>query len=133
VATRSYSTHSYSPGIRVSLELLSLTQLGALVIGKPKGMPKPIKFILDKFSQGREEDRPAGYLSFKDWPKLLKFVPAKGARPTQLANHLRLLECWGSDNVAAPFWTLAERYLGLKVIFRQSVETRIWGYCIPII
>jgi len=37
-------------------ELLSLTQLGAFAIGdKPKGMPKPIKFILDKFSQGREK------------------------------------------------------------------------------
>ncbi|MGK7931654.1 MAG: DUF3479 domain-containing protein, partial [Microcystaceae cyanobacterium] len=38
-----------------ALELMSLTQLGKFVIGdKPKGMPKPIKFILSKFSSGKE-------------------------------------------------------------------------------
>jgi len=38
----------------VSIGIISLTQIGAFSIGdKPKGMPKPIKFILDKFSQGR--------------------------------------------------------------------------------
>ena len=56
-----------------ALELMSLTQIGAFKIGdKPKGMPKPIKFILDKFSNGREEDKLAGYISFlKTGPKLL--------------------------------------------------------------
>ena len=48
-----------------ALELMSLTQLGAFKIGdKPKGMPKPIKFILSKFSSGREEDKLAGYSAF---------------------------------------------------------------------
>ncbi len=101
-----------------ALELLSLTQIGAFSIGdKPKGMPKPIKFILDKFSQGREEDRLAGYLSFlKIGPKLLKFVP--GQKIQDLRNWLIIYGYWnagGLDNVAAMFWILAERYLGLKV------------------
>jgi magnesium chelatase subunit H len=101
-----------------ALELMSLTQIGAFSIGdKPKGMPKPIKFILDKFSQGREEDRLAGYLSFlKIGPKLLKFVP--GQKIQDLRNWLIIYGYWnagGSDNIAAMFWTLAERYLGLKV------------------
>ena len=54
-----------------ALELMSLTRLGKFVIGdKPKGMPKPIKFILSKFSNSREEDKLAGYLSFlKTGPK----------------------------------------------------------------
>lgn len=48
-----------------ALELMSLTKLGDFAIGdKPKGMPKPVKFILDKFSNGREEDKLAGYISF---------------------------------------------------------------------
>jgi magnesium chelatase subunit H len=48
-----------------ALELMSFTQIGAFKIGdKPKGMPKPVKFILDKFSNGREEDKLAGYISF---------------------------------------------------------------------
>ena len=101
-----------------ALELMSLTKLGAFAIGdKPKGMPKPIKFILDKFSTGREEDRLAGYLSFlKIGPKLLKFVP--GQKVQDLRNWLIIYGYWnagGSDNVAALFWTLAERYLGLNV------------------
>ncbi len=101
-----------------ALELISLTQLGAFAIGdKPKGMPKPIKFILDKFSQGREEDRLAGYLSFlKIGPKLLKFVPVQKVQ--DLRNWLIIYGYWnagGSDNVAALFWTLAERYLDLTV------------------
>jgi len=101
-----------------ALELISLTQIGAFSIGnKPKGMPKPIKFILDKFSQGREEDRLAGYLSFlKIGPKLLKFVP--GQKVQDLRNWLIIYGYWnagGLDNVAAMFWTLAERYLDLKV------------------
>ncbi|MEL6931262.1 MAG: DUF3479 domain-containing protein, partial [Cyanobacteria bacterium J06600_6] len=56
-----------------ALELISLTQLGKFVIGdKPKGMPKPVKFILSKFSNGKEEDKLAGYISFlKTGPQLL--------------------------------------------------------------
>jgi magnesium chelatase subunit H len=101
-----------------ALELLSLTQLGAFKIGdKPQGMPKPIKFILDKFSQGREEDRLAGYISFlKVGPKLLKYVPVQKVQ--DLRNWLIIYGYWnagGADNVAALFWTLAEKYLGLKV------------------
>ena len=35
-----------------ALELMSLTQLGKFAIGdRPKGMPKPVKFILDKFGR----------------------------------------------------------------------------------
>lgn len=101
-----------------ALELMSLTQIGAFAIGdKPKGMPKPIKFILDKFSQGREEDRLAGYLSFlKIGPKLLKFVPVQKVQ--DLRNWLIIYGYWnagGTENVAAMFWTLAEKYLGLNV------------------
>ena len=57
-----------------ALELMSLTRLGKFVIGdQPKGMPKPIKFILGKFTNSKEEDKLAGYLSFlKTGPKLLK-------------------------------------------------------------
>ncbi|WP_421654427.1 magnesium chelatase subunit H [Leptothermofonsia sp. ETS-13] len=101
-----------------ALELMSLTQLGKFSIGdKPKGMPKPVQFILSKFGSGREEDRLAGYLSFlKTGPKLLKFVPVQKVQ--DLRNWLIIYGYWnagGSDNVAALFWTLAEKYLGLKV------------------
>jgi magnesium chelatase subunit H len=101
-----------------ALELMSLTKLGAFAIGdKPKGMPKPVKFILDKFSNGREEDRLAGYISFlKVGPKLLKFVPVQKVQ--DLRNWLIIYGYWnagGSENVAALFWTLAEKYLDLKV------------------
>ncbi|MDF5730629.1 MAG: magnesium chelatase subunit H, partial [Rhizonema sp. PD38] len=101
-----------------ALELMSLTQLGAFAIGdKPKGMPKPVKFILDKFSNGREEDKLAGYISFlKIGPKLLKFVPVQKVQ--DLRNWLIIYGYWnagGSENVAALFWTLAEKYLNLKV------------------
>lgn len=101
-----------------ALELMSLTQLGAFKIGdKPKGMPKPIKFILSKFSSGREEDKLAGYLSFlKTGPKLLKFIPAKKVQ--DLRNWLIIYGYWnagGSDNVAAMGWILAEKYLGLTI------------------
>lgn len=62
-----------------ALELMSCNKIGAFAIGdKPKGMPKTVKFILDKFSNGREEDKLAGYISFlKLGPKLLKFVPVQ--------------------------------------------------------
>ncbi len=101
-----------------ALELMSFTKLGGFAIGdKPKGMPKPVKFILDKFSQGREEDRLAGYISFlKIGPKLLKFVPVQKVQ--DLRNWLIIYGYWnagGPENVAALFWTLAEKYLELKV------------------
>ncbi len=101
-----------------ALELISLTQIGQFKIGdKPKGMPKPVKFILDKFSNGREEDRLAGYISFlKIGPKLLKYIPARKVQ--DLRNWLIIYGYWnagGLDNVASMFWTLAEKYLELKV------------------
>ncbi|MEB3247784.1 MAG: magnesium chelatase subunit H, partial [Merismopediaceae bacterium] len=101
-----------------ALELMSLTQLGNFKIGeKPKGMPKPIQFILSKFSSGKEEDKLAGYLSFlKTGPKLLKFIPSKKVQ--DLRNWLIIYGYWnagGTENVAAMTWVLAEKYLGLKV------------------
>ncbi|MEH1923726.1 magnesium chelatase subunit H [Nostoc sp.] len=101
-----------------ALELMSLTKLGDFAIGdKPKGMPKPVKFILDKFSNGREEDKLAGYISFlKIGPKLLKYVPVQKVQ--DLRNWLIIYGYWnagGSENVASLFWTLAEKYLSLKV------------------
>jgi magnesium chelatase subunit H len=101
-----------------ALELMSLTQIGAFKIGdKPKGMPKPVKFILDKFSNGREEDKLAGYISFlKAGPKLLKFVPVQKVQ--DLRNWLIIYGYWnagGIENVASMFWTLGEKYLDVKV------------------
>jgi magnesium chelatase subunit H len=101
-----------------ALELMSLTKLGDFAIGdKPKGMPKPVKFILDKFSNGREEDKLAGYISFlKIGPKLLKYVPVQKVQ--DLRNWLIIYGYWnagGPENVASLFWTLAEKYLALKV------------------
>ncbi|NET32525.1 MAG: magnesium chelatase subunit H [Cyanothece sp. SIO1E1] len=101
-----------------ALELMSLTQIGAFAIGdKPKGMPKPVQFILGKFSSGKEEDKLAGYISFlKTGPKLLKFVPVKKVQ--DLRNWLIIYGYWnagGTENVAALFWTLAEKYLGLTI------------------
>jgi magnesium chelatase subunit H len=101
-----------------ALELMSLTRLGKFVIGdKPKGMPKPIQFILSKFSSGREEDKLAGYLSFlKTGPKLLKFIPAKKVQ--DLRNWLIIYGYWnagGTENVAAMCWVIAQKYLGLSV------------------
>ncbi|MBE9116179.1 magnesium chelatase subunit H [Lusitaniella coriacea LEGE 07157] len=101
-----------------ALELMSLTQIGEFSIGdKPKGMPKPVKFILDKFGSGREEDKLAGYISFlKVGPKLLKYIPAKKVQ--DLRNWLIIYGYWnagGTENVAAMFWTLAEKYLDLKI------------------
>ncbi|MCT7994659.1 magnesium chelatase subunit H [Laspinema olomoucense] len=101
-----------------ALELMSLTQLGKFAIGdKPKGMPKPVQFILSKFSSGREEDKLAGYISFlKTGPKLLKYVPVQKVQ--DLRNWLIIYGYWnagGAENVAAMCWTLAEKYLGLTV------------------
>ncbi len=118
-----------------ALELMSLTRLGKFAIGdRPKGMPKPVKFILDKFSKGKEEDRLAGYLSFlKTGPKLLKFIPAQKVQ--DLRNWLIIYGYWnagGADNFAAMCWTLAEKYLGLQVGEIPSViETPNMGLLHP--
>jgi magnesium chelatase subunit H len=101
-----------------ALELMSLTQLGKFAIGdKPKGMPKPVKFILDKFGNGKEEDKLAGYISFlKVGPKLLKYIPV--GKVQDLRNWLIIYGYWnagGPENVAAMFWVLAQTYLNLPV------------------
>ncbi|MGC9505780.1 magnesium chelatase subunit H [Baaleninema sp.] len=118
-----------------ALELMSLTRLGAFSIGeKPKGMPKPVQFILSKFSSGREEDKLAGYLSFlKVGPKLLKFVPVKKVQ--DLRNWLIVYSYWnagGTENVAAMFWILGEKYLGLSVgEIPEPIETPNMGLLHP--
>src|SRR5919202_856158 len=118
-----------------ALELMSLTQIGAFKIGdKPKGMPKPVKFILDKFSNGREEDKRAGYISFlKVGPKLLKYIPVQKVQ--DLRNWLIIYGYWnagGADNVVSMFWIIAEKYLGLKVAeIPPPVETPNMGLLHP--
>ncbi|MEG4228246.1 cobaltochelatase subunit CobN [Microcoleus sp. N9_B2] len=118
-----------------ALELMSLTKIGAFKIGdKPKGMPKPVKFILDKFSNGREEDKLAGYISFlKVGPKLLKYVPVQKVQ--DLRNWLIIYGYWnagGADNVVSMFWIIAEKYLGLKVAeIPPPVETPNMGLLHP--
>ncbi|MGD1912022.1 MAG: magnesium chelatase subunit H [Rivularia sp. (in: cyanobacteria)] len=118
-----------------ALELMSCNKIGAFAIGdKPKGMPKPVKFILDKFSNGREEDKLAGYISFlKVGPKLLKFVPVQKVQ--DLRNWLIIYGYWnagGTENVASLFWTLAEQYLDLKVgDIPPPVETPNMGLLHP--
>ncbi|HEY9769663.1 MAG TPA: magnesium chelatase subunit H [Coleofasciculaceae cyanobacterium] len=118
-----------------ALELMSLTQLGKFVIGdQPKGMPKPVKFILSKFSNSREEDKLAGYLSFlKTGPKLLKYIPAKKVQ--DLRNWLIIYGYWnagGTENVSSMCWTLAEKYLGLEVgEIPQPIETPNMGLLHP--
>ncbi|MEG4320877.1 MULTISPECIES: magnesium chelatase subunit H [unclassified Microcoleus] len=118
-----------------ALELMSLTQIGAFKIGdKPKGMPKPVKFILDKFSNGREEDKLAGYISFlKVGPKLLKYVPVQKVQ--DLRNWLIIYGYWnagGTDNVVSMFWIIAQKYLGLKVAeIPPPVETPNMGLLHP--
>jgi magnesium chelatase subunit H len=118
-----------------ALELMSLTKLGDFAIGdRPKGMPKPVKFILDKFSNGREEDKLAGYISFlKVGPKLLKYIPVQKVQ--DLRNWLIIYGYWnagGSENVASLFWTIAEKYLGLKVgDIPAPVETPNMGLLHP--
>ena len=101
-----------------ALELMSLTKLGKFAIGdKPKGMPKPVQFILSKFGNSREEDKLAGYISFlKTGPKLLKYIPI--GKVQDLRNWLIIYGYWnagGTENAAALFWTIAEKYLGLTV------------------
>jgi magnesium chelatase subunit H len=118
-----------------ALELMSLTQLGKFSIGdQPKGMPKPVQFILSKFSSGKEEDELAGYISFlKTGPKLLKFIPVQKVQ--DLRNWLIIYGYWnagGSDNFAAMCWTIAEKYLGLKVgDIPEPIETPNMGLLHP--
>ena len=118
-----------------AIELISLTRLGKFAIGdKPKGMPKPVKFILSKFGNSREEDKLAGYLSFlKTGPKLLKYIPAKKVQ--DLRNWLIIYGYWnagGTENVAGMCWTLAEKYLGLTVgDIPQPIETPNMGLLHP--
>lgn len=118
-----------------ALELMSLTRLGKFVIGdKPKGMPKPVQFILSKFSNSREEDKLAGYISFlKTGPKLLKYIPAKKVQ--DLRNWLIIYGYWnagGTENVASMCWTIAEKYLGLKVgEIAAPIETPNMGLLHP--
>ena len=133
-----------------ALELISLTQLGKFVIGdkrrdpaspsgarersSEKGMPKPVKFILSKFGNGKEEDKLAGYISFlKTGPKLLKYVPGKKVQ--DLRNWLIIYGYWnagGTENVASMCWTIAEKYLGLTVgEIPQPVETPNMGLLHP--
>ena len=101
-----------------ALELMSLTQIGKFKIGdKPKGMPKPVQFILSKFTNSKEEDKLAGYISFlKTGPKLLKYIPSKKVQ--DLRNWLIIYGYWnagGTENVASMCWVLAEKYLDLTV------------------
>ncbi len=118
-----------------ALELMSLTQLGKFAIGdKPKGMPKPVKFILSKFGNGKEEDKLAGYISFlKTGPKLLKYIPGKKVQ--DLRNWLIIYGYWnagGTENVASMCWTLAEKYLDLTVgDIPQPIETPNMGLLHP--
>ncbi|MFZ9738529.1 MAG: magnesium chelatase subunit H [Prochlorotrichaceae cyanobacterium] len=102
-----------------ALELMALTQIGKFKIGdKPKGMPKPVQFILSKFGGNqREEDKLAGYLSFlKVGPKLLKFIPV--GKVQDLRNWLIIYGYWnagGLENVATMFAVIGEKYLKLPV------------------
>ncbi|MGJ3247691.1 MAG: magnesium chelatase subunit H [Elainellaceae cyanobacterium] len=119
-----------------ALELMSLTKLGKFAIGdNPKGMPKPVQFILSKFGGNqREEDKLAGYLSFlKVGPKLLKFIPV--GKVQDLRNWLIIYGYWnagGAENVASMLWFLAENYLGLSVgDIPQVVETPNIGLLHP--
>jgi magnesium chelatase subunit H len=118
-----------------ALELMALTRLGKFVIGeKPQGMPKPIKFILSKFTNSKEEDKLAGYLSFlKTGPKLLKYIPAKKVQ--DLRNWLIIYGYWnagGTENVAAMCWVIAENYLGLEVgELPEIIETPNMGLLHP--
>lgn len=118
-----------------ALELMSLNQLGKFSIGdKPKGMPKPVKFILSKFSSGKEEDKLAGYISFlKTGPKLLKYIPVKKVQ--DLRNWLIIYGYWnagGTENFASLCWTIAKEYLGLKVSnIPEVIETPNMGLLHP--
>jgi magnesium chelatase subunit H len=114
---------------------MSLTQIGAFKIGdKPKGMPKPVKFILDKFSNGREEDKLAGYISFlKDWPQATEIQSRpKSPRLAELADYLRLLECWRFRQRRVDVLDAGRKYLGLRVgEIPPPVETPNMGLLHP--
>ena len=118
-----------------ALELMALTRLGQFTIGeKPKGMPKPVQFILSKFGSGKEEDRLAGYLSFlKIGPKLLKFLP--GRKLQDLRHWLIIYGYWnagGSENVAAMLQYLGREHLGLTVgDIPDAIETPNMGLLHP--
>ncbi|MBF2080215.1 MAG: magnesium chelatase subunit H [Synechococcales cyanobacterium T60_A2020_003] len=118
-----------------ALELMSLTRLGKFVIGdKPKGMPKPLQFILSKFGNSREEDKLAGYLSFlKVGPKLLKYIPV--GKVQDLRNWLIIYGYWnagGAENVASMLWYLGQTYLDLTVgAIAPPVETPNLGLLHP--
>jgi magnesium chelatase subunit H len=118
-----------------ALELMSLNRLGKFTIGdKPKGMPKPVQFILSKFSSGKEEDKLAGYISFlKTGPKLLKFIPSQKVQ--DLRNWLIIYGYWnagGSDNFAFMCWTIAQKYLGIKIEeIPEAIETPNLGLLHP--
>jgi len=118
-----------------ALELMAITTLGKFSIGdKPKGMPKPVKFILSKFSSGNEEDKLAGYLSFlKVGPKLLKFIPARKVQ--DLRNWLIIYGYWnagGPENVAALCWVLADKYFNLPIgDIPPVIETPAMGLLHP--
>jgi magnesium chelatase subunit H len=62
-------------------------------------MPKPVKFILSKFSsKGREEDKLAGYISFlKTGPKTIKYIPAKKVQ--DLRNWLIIYGYWNAGGI----------------------------------
>ncbi|NBD18626.1 MAG: magnesium chelatase subunit H [Cyanobacteria bacterium] len=101
-----------------ALELMALTKVGTFTLSeKPKGMPKPVKFILSKFGNSREEDKLAGYLSFlKVGPKLLKYLP--GRKVQDLRHWLTIYSYWnagGAENVATLFTYIAKTYLDLPV------------------
>ena len=118
-----------------ALELMSLTQIGKFSIGdKPKGMPKPVQFILSKFTNSKEEDKLAGYISFlKTGPKLLKYIPVKKVQ--DLRNWLIIYGYWnagGVENVVSMCWVIAEKYLGLTVAdIPPVIETPNMGLLHP--
>lgn len=118
-----------------ALELMSLTKIGKFAIGdKPKGMPKPVQFILSKFTNSKEEDKLAGYISFlKTGPKLLKYIPVKKVQ--DLRNWLIIYGYWnagGTENVASMAWFIAENYLGLTVTeIPPVIETPNMGLLHP--
>ena len=118
-----------------ALELMALTRLGQFAIGeKPKGMPKPVQFILSKFGSGKEEDRLAGYLSFlKFGPKLLKYLPVQKLQ--DLRNWLIIYGYWnagGPENVASMLQYLGKHYLDLSVgEIAAAIETPNIGLLHP--
>ncbi|MEB3320776.1 MAG: magnesium chelatase subunit H [Cyanobium sp.] len=100
-----------------ALELMALTRLGRFAIGAgSRGMPRPVRALLDKFGSGREEDRLAAYVGFlKVGPKLLRFLPSQRAQ--DLRRWLVLYGYWnagGAENVTALFLYLARHCLDLE-------------------